>query len=122
MHRCETCGKSTNRLRCHEIWDYDESLMLRTLSRLQAVCTQCIEVIHMGLSEVRASRGELDIAAVRNHFRVVNGLTAGEAEDYIEAAFDLWEERSFTIGGKERCWRSDFGPHANEIATRNPKQ
>ena len=92
---CEVCGdKGKNQgrrynLECHERWHYDDETHIQTLKSLIALCPNCHEVVHFGLSEIRG-RGP---QALR-HLMKVNNCSPEEADNMIRAAGDQWRERS----------------------------
>ena len=105
---CECCGVDTRlptagprgqgtQLEAHERWHYDEASGVQRLMRLVALCTECHEVTHMGLAEVR-SQGE----AALQHLMRVAGISRAEAMQRRNAAFELWAQRS------SRPWAADI--------------
>ena len=88
---CEICGGVGPKwpVECHEVWNYDEENNTQTLTGLQAICPNCHQCKHIGLAQVQ---GHYDTA--KAHLAEVNEITLEEAEEYINACFDIWEERS----------------------------
>ncbi len=100
--RCEVCGRGEDRavsrwLEAHERWEFDDRAGVQALRRLILLCTECHEVTHYGLAEVRGRSG-----AALAHLRAVTGLSAVDAQAHIAAAFAVWRERS------TRSWRLDL--------------
>jgi hypothetical protein len=92
--RCEVCGQSEDRpagrwLEAHERWAYDDASRVQSLRRLICLCTDCHTVTHFGLATVQGR----DAQALR-HLRAVTGLSAGDTDLLVEAAFELWSQRS----------------------------
>ena len=92
--RCEACGQPEDRsagrwLEAHERWAYDDAARVQSLRRLICLCTDCHRVTHFGLATVQGR----DAQAVR-HLRAVSGLSARDVDVLIEAAFELWHQRS----------------------------
>jgi hypothetical protein len=90
-YKCEVCtgvGKQWP-VECHEVWHYNDETKVQTLTGLVALCPLCHKVKHTGLAQLR---GEIDI--VINQIMKVNDMTRGEALDYIEKSFEVWNERS----------------------------
>jgi hypothetical protein len=92
--RCEVCGQSEDRsaarwLEAHERWSYDDAARTQSLRRLICLCTDCHRVTHFGLATIQGR----DAEALR-HLRAVTGLSTGDAQLLVEAAFELWHQRS----------------------------
>ncbi len=87
----------------HEVWDYDDKNAVVTLQEVVPVCEMCHHVIHLGRSELLASKGELDFKAVLDHFARVRGVKRFEIEAIAREAFDQWEVRS------RRQWKVSYG-------------
>jgi hypothetical protein len=92
--QCEVCGQSEDRsagrwLEAHERWAYDDAAHVQSLRRLICLCTDCHTVTHFGLATIQGR----DTQALR-HLRTVTGLSARDAHVLIEAAFELWHQRS----------------------------
>lgn len=88
---CEICDGQgdAHPVECHEVWEYDDEAKIQKLVRMIALCSACHEVKHIGFATVRRRCKE----ALR-HLAEVNDWTAEEAEEYVEQAFEEWEERS----------------------------
>lgn len=102
--RCELCGRGEDRetrrrLEAHERFDYDEATGTQTLRRLVLVCSDCHEVTHYGLAQVRGRDREAFA-----HLRAVTGMTEAQAEAHIAQAFAIWDGRS------ARVWKLDLSP------------
>ncbi|WP_411178941.1 HNH endonuclease [Klebsiella variicola] len=97
--KCQVCGGKGPRwpVECHEIWHYDDDRQCQTLTGLIALCPSCHEVKHMGFSELRGKKDE----AVA-HLALVNGWSLQGAFDYVDEAFDVWQERS------RHAWQLDI--------------
>lgn len=88
---CEIC-KVKGRVEAHEIWRYDEKQHFQgkqTLIDIIALCRDCHQVKHFGLAQVQ---GRDDIAI--RHLMRINGWTMGQAQQYINAQFDIWSQRN----------------------------
>jgi hypothetical protein len=105
-NRCEACGKprgrDRERLECHERWSYDEATRTQSLRRLIALCWTCHRTTHFGYAQVT---GTDDIA--RAHLAKVNGWSKAQVEAHIDAAAELWGQRS------AHDWHLDLGILAN---------
>lgn len=94
-HVCEICGDvGTNqgyrhKLECHEIWDYDDINFKQTLIGLISLCPHCHTAKHPGLATIN---GKLGI--VVEQLMTVNDMTAKDAEEYLNEAFDIWRKRN----------------------------
>ena len=92
--RCEACRRGEDReshrwLEVHERWAYDDRTRIQALRRVICLCTDCHTATHYGLASLTGKDGE----AFR-HLCAVTGLPSGEVDRQIEAAFELWQERS----------------------------
>ncbi|MFE2559044.1 DUF5710 domain-containing protein [Streptomyces sp. NPDC059352] len=101
--RCEACGAGEDRaagrwLEAHERWTFDEAARIQTLKRLICLCTDCHEVTHFGLAQVR---GVEDRAFA--HLTKVTGLSAAAAREHVRSALAVWEHRS------RYDWELDLG-------------
>jgi hypothetical protein len=94
--RCAACGDSTDRLICHEVWDYDDERHTARLVELKGICPNCNLTTHYGRA-INIGREE----EAFDHLLSVNGWTAEETEAYVEDAFEKWQERS------EHSWTLD---------------
>lgn len=102
-YKCEVCGDTgknqghNHPVECHEIWEYNDQEHTQTLVGFVSLCPNCHKCKHPGLAGIR---GELEI--VFNQLMKVNGMTRGEAEDYLAAQSRIWNERS------EHQWELDI--------------
>lgn len=89
--KCEICGGRGRRhpVEAHEVWDFNEELLVQRLERLAALCPACHQVKHIGFAQVRGREKE----ALR-HLAKVNGWTFEQARGYELDQFDIWDERS----------------------------
>lgn len=94
---CECCNTPAKSLECHERWAFDPASHTQTLKRLVALCKECHETTHFGLAQVR---GRDEIAL--QHLMDVNHWTRDMAEQHVQKAFSLWEDRS------ESTWELDL--------------
>lgn len=102
-NRCEACGRGKDRetqrwLEAHERWSYDEATGVQRLRRLVCLCTDCHRTTHFGLAEIQGKR-----AQAMAQLRTVTGMTPAQAEQHVQAAFNLWRRRS------ARTWALDLG-------------
>lgn len=99
--RCAICGGrgSKHPVECHEIWSYDDSILVQRLDGLIALCPSCHEVKHIGFAEMR---GRLELAIA--HLCWVNQWQQGEAIVYLEAQFALWRRRSMEDWTLDISW------------------
>jgi hypothetical protein len=101
-HACEICG-ARGKLNCHEVWEYDDDKQVQKLVGFQAICNLCHHVKHFGRAKLLAAEGYLDLEAVIEHFKAVNGVGDREFKSHRHQAFRVWTERT------HREWRTDFG-------------
>lgn len=106
--KCQTCG-STEKLHCHELWEFNDRSGVQRLVGLDTVCNMCHHVTHFGLTTILAAQGHLDIDAVIAHFLKVNKCNLDTFRAHVETARATWEKRS------KRKWRVDFGDYADLV-------
>lgn len=104
--KCQICG-ATEKLHCHELWEYHDKSGVQKLTGLGTICNMCHHVHHFGRSTQLAAAGHLDIQAVITHFLKVNGCDQATFSAHLEEAKTVWERRS------QRKWRIDFGEYAS---------
>ena len=95
--RCEICQRPGDRaagrwLEAHERWAYNDATLTQSLRRLICVCTDCHQATHFGLATIKGT----DAEAMR-HLCAVTGLSRQDAEQHVEAAFEIWHLRSQTM-------------------------
>lgn len=102
---CEICWGVGPRwpVECHEIWEYDDKRHVQKLAGLIALCPSCHQVKHIGFAQIR---GKLQEAI--GHLKNINGLTTGDAHEYVENAFNKWRERSQYNWKLDISWLDQF--------------
>jgi hypothetical protein len=108
-YTCSICGEKTDRLECHEIWEYDDKNSTQTLKGFHALCNWCHHCKHMGMANILHQQGKLDINKVISHFAKVNGLSIDQADSEIKKAFEVWHERS------KKQWKQNLGEFAMSV-------
>lgn len=71
------------------MWEYDDKKRIQKLIRMIALCPNCHQVKHIGLSEMRGQ-----LAECLEHLAKVNNWTLGQANNYAREQMELWRERS----------------------------
>ncbi len=96
---CEICGGRGPEwpVECHEIWHYDDKKHIQKLVGLIALCPNCHEVKHIGLTGLRG-KGEL----AKEHLAKVNNWTKEQTDIYLESMWAIWRKRS------QHQWKLDF--------------
>ncbi|WP_067817574.1 DUF5710 domain-containing protein [Actinomadura kijaniata] len=107
--RCEICGRGEDRatrrwLEAHERWAYDPAARVQALRRLVCVCSDCHLATHMGFAEVSGRGGEAFA-----HLCEVTGLSEADARLHVEAAFELWSQRSAVVWELDLSMLTDAG-------------
>jgi hypothetical protein len=99
-NNCEICGGRGLRypVDCHEIWTYDDEMLIQKLDRFQALCPLCHEVKHIGLAQMKG-KGERALG----RFIEINRLDIDTAIMIKNAVFLEWKIRSSKI------WALDIG-------------
>ena len=87
--KCMICGRKATRLEAHERWSYNESKNVQKLQDVIAVCHDCHQVIHIGLTQLR---GEEDRAI--KHFLRVNKCTYFEYISSLKIANEINKRRN----------------------------
>ena len=90
-YKCEICGGVGPKwpVECHEIWDYSDDDLIQKLTGMIALCPDCHTVKHPGLANIKG-RGHVVIEQLME----VNEWEYWVAQNYVKAAFDVWEKRS----------------------------
>ncbi len=103
---CEICGGRGRRwpVECHEMWLYDDEQHIQKLVKLVALCPSCHEVKHMGLAGIS---GREDAAMA--HLAKVNNWSRTDAQHYVEAAFETWQQRSRQQWTLDISYLAQFG-------------
>jgi hypothetical protein len=113
-HACGICGSTQGRLNCHEIWVYDDDQHMQSLDGFIALCDLCHHCKHLGFAGILASRGQLDMQVVIDHYCKVNGCSLTDFKEDERSAFELWSYRS------EFPWDTDLGEYALYLTTPHP--
>lgn len=85
---CEGIGPK-HPVECHEIWSFNDKKLIQKLENMIALCPDCHMVKHIGLAQVQ-NKG----ARALSHLMKINKITKKQATDYIEKAFQQWQQRS----------------------------
>ena len=85
---CEECG-DPHSLEGHERWTYDERDKTQSLDTIRCMCSRCHATQHLGRANVI---GNFD--GVFGRLCALNRITPREREDYRNAIFSKFEDRS----------------------------
>lgn len=85
--RCEVCGKRTEKIICNERWTFYKGSII--LLGFEGLCENCYMVKHINRAYLSG-----DYNTAKKHFMTVNNLKPKEAEEKINKAFKLWNDRS----------------------------
>lgn len=112
-HRCEICGGvgRNHPVECHEIWDYNDSAMIQTLTGLIALCPACHGVKHIGRA---AATGNLHKALL--HIMQVNEWPGELAEEYVGRQFQIHSIRSQFNWVINLDWLKNSAKYVEDIA------
>ena len=90
-YKCEVCGGRGPKhpVECHELWSFDDENNIQTLNGLIALCPTCHSVKHIGFASITGRK-----EAAMNQLKKVNGWDDYEADDYVAACFQVWNERN----------------------------
>lgn len=86
---CTICGKKTNFLDAHEVWDYDCEKGVQKLTDIIAVCKDCHSVIHIGYTQLKG-----DEERAEKHFMKVNCCSYAEYRKALGEANELHMKRN----------------------------
>ena len=92
-HRCGICRQKSE-LKCHELWEYDQSRHIQRVLGFIGVCDLCHFAIHFGCAQRVATEEYLNLAKVISHACSVNRCTRKEWAAHVADAFSIWRERS----------------------------
>ncbi|MCW4018321.1 MAG: HNH endonuclease [Candidatus Bathyarchaeota archaeon] len=107
--KCQVCGETMGVMNLHEIWSYDDMNHIQKLEGFVLLCRMCHNVKHIGLSGMRAMKGELNFEDVSRHFCKVNGCSKAVFEKHKATAFEIWRLRS------QHQWMQNFGEYAQYL-------
>ena len=112
---CRICGGvgPKHPVECHEIWSYDDINQIQKLLGMLALCPDCHRVKHFGLAQVQ---GKEEVAL--QHLMKVNELSRKQAEQYVQAAFARWAERSIKKWTLDISYLSEYGIDVSKIKGR----
>lgn len=86
---CETCGVEKKvDIHLHELWEFNDQLLVQKLVGFKAVCENCHNAIHFG----RAMKVGLGEDAI-DQLAKVNEWTDKQILSHIEKSAKLWEKR-----------------------------
>lgn len=88
----------------HERWAYDDRTGVQALRRLICLCSACHLSTHLGYANVT---GRADQALA--HLRAVTGMTDAEASRHVDAAGELWTNRSARVWTLDLTMLTDAG-------------
>jgi hypothetical protein len=106
--QCEICS-SSEKLHCHEHWEFEETTKVQKLVGLGTICSMCHHVAHFGRAKQLAAQGHLDINAVVNHFLKVNECDQNTFLNHEKEVLRLFMRRS------QHEWQVDFGEYADLV-------
>jgi predicted amidophosphoribosyltransferase len=113
--RCEVCGGRGPQwpVECHEVWGYDDTTHVQTLTGLIALCPACHEVKHIGRASAIGN-----LAPALSHLMAVNGWTGDQATDYLDGVWDTWRARSKHQWTLDVSWLGTIGINIPPITDR----
>lgn len=114
-HQCEVCGSNGNGypLECHEVWYYDDNMLVQSLAGLVALCKACHRSKHMALARHKGWE-----VSAENHLMRVNGWDRRTLELYLEEAFVIFEQRSELNWSLDITWLSSYNVIIPELLDR----
>lgn len=99
---CSICSAS-GRLYCHEIWVYNDEMLVQTLAGFEALCNMCHHVKHINSIQRMAAKGQLDYDDVRAHFCKVNRCQPSAFDAHVDVVLTQRDQRSRVR------WTTDLG-------------
>lgn len=96
--KCSICGKDTNKLEAHEVWEYDIKKGIQKLKDVVAICKDCHETIHINRTYLKGNYEKAE-----DHYMKVNDCT------YSEMRIDMGKANDF----QKKCnevseWKLDL--------------
>lgn len=94
-NKCEICkenGKDQgykHNVECHEIWEYDDEILIQRLIGLISLCPTCHQVKHIGRAMAIGKEKECFAQLAK-----VNKWSPEQIVEHIDAAFITYKERS----------------------------
>ena len=113
--KCEIC-ESTEKLHCHEHWEFDKATSTQQLAGLGTVCNMCHHVAHLGRSKQLAAEGHLDIKAVVDHFMKVNACDLKIFKKHEADAVKVWAETPPATAPPRSLRSGSLGPSSLRTA------
>jgi 5-methylcytosine-specific restriction endonuclease McrA len=109
---CEICGGigPAHAVECHEIFEYNDSELIQKLTGMIALCPNCHNTKHFGLSELQGKR-----VKILKHFMKVNKVNKTDAEKYISEQFIIWAKRSKYRWALDISLLKDYGINVEKI-------
>jgi len=91
--RCEICN-SSGPVQLHEVWRYDDERYIQRLDGFILLCIKCHSVKHWVRTNLIASRGQVDLQELRDHFCRVNQCGPEVLKEHEKESLAKWRERS----------------------------
>lgn len=102
---CSTCN-STEKLQCHEVWEFNDKTGVQTLKGFQASCSLCHLGSHFGLAQKLANQGHANLENIVTHFLEVNEISFEQSQEHLAEAGSIFIKRS------QQEWEQNFGEWA----------
>jgi len=126
-HCCEFCGGKGSQwpVECHERWGYDDKTQIQRLVGVEALCPNCHEATHLGLSELKGRSKE-----ARSQLMKVNSWSVNTLNQHVEEAWVTWNKRNTMTWLLDARWLLSYIPlsaqtvdkllqHSKGLVTRN---
>ncbi len=103
-YRCAICRfEGKGKMHCHETWEYDDKRKIQMLKGFKCICEDCHMVKHIGLANIQASNGLLDMKKLIAHFLKVNQVDRTVFEKHYDECAEKWKWRS------KYKWKMELG-------------
>jgi len=96
-HSCSLCKAINTQLHCHEIWSFNESKGVQTLTGLQCLCQDCHNIKHWGRTSVLVEEGTYPLRykeLLIGHFCSLNRCKRSDFFTHRDKAWVLFQRRS----------------------------
>lgn len=116
--KCLVCGASGSRARieCHEVWDYQDTVLVQRLAAVVPLCSLCHEAKHSGLANVRGRA-----RFTERRLRHLNEWSEEQLDQYLALTYHLWALRSKNNWRRDYWWLADNGfPYRPRTPRANP--
>jgi len=85
---CNICGRRSDNLHLHELWQFDDIELIQKLIGCRAICEECHNSIHFGRSKAVGFEKQ-----ALSHIQKINGWSDEDAINHVNSSFKEWRRR-----------------------------